>query len=44
MKKLLKWSITEKQRTVILIALLLFAIGFLFWTKNSYNSNFVESL
>lgn len=38
-----KRGITEKQRTVFLILLLLFAVGFIIWTKNSYSDNFVES-
>jgi Tfp pilus assembly protein PilO len=43
MKKILSWQITEKQRTVILLLLLVFAIGFIYWTKTSYDSNFVDS-
>jgi hypothetical protein len=42
MRKILNWKITEKQRTLILVLLLAFAVGFIFWTKNSYSSNFVE--
>lgn len=35
--------ITEKQRTVILLCLLAFAIGFIMWTRESYSSNFVDT-
>jgi uncharacterized membrane protein YhfC len=35
--------ITERKRTVILLLLLLVAIGFIFWTRNQYDSNFIES-
>lgn len=37
-----KRGITEKQRTIALLILLAFAVGFIYWTKNSYSSNFVE--
>ncbi len=38
-----RFQLTEKQRTIILISLLIFAIGFIYWTKNSYNQNFIDS-
>ena len=38
-----KRGISEKKRTVLLVVLLFFAVGFIIWTKNSYSSNFVES-
>lgn len=38
-----KRGITEKQRTMILLVLLVFAVGFIMWTKNSYTDNFVDS-
>lgn len=37
-----KFLITEKQRTLLLLVLLAFAIGFIFWMKSSYSTNFVE--
>jgi hypothetical protein len=43
MKKLRNWQITEKQRSIILLILLVFALGFIYWTKNSYDNNFVDS-
>jgi len=43
MKKINKWRISEKQRTVVLLLLLIFAFSFLFWTKNQYSSNFVDT-
>ncbi len=43
LKKLWNWQITEKQRTIILLLLLIFAIGFILWTRGQYNSNFVDS-
>jgi hypothetical protein len=42
-KKLFNWHPTEKQRTVILLLLLIFALGFIYWTKNQYNQNFIDS-
>lgn len=38
-----KWRLTEKQRTVVLLLLLVLAVGFIIWTKSSYDSNFVDS-
>lgn len=38
-----RFTITEKQRTVILILLLAISIGFYFWTKNQYNVNFTDN-
>lgn len=37
-------KITEKQRTIILIALLVFAIGFIIYIQTGIDSNFVEQL
>lgn len=42
-KKLLHWRVSELQRTIILLLLLVFAIGFIYWTKNQYSSNFVDT-
>ncbi len=41
-RSLHKRGITEMQRTIALLVLLAFAIGFIYWTKNSYTSNFVD--
>jgi len=38
-----KFQINEKQRTVILVLLIIFAIIFILWTKNQYSVNFTES-
>lgn len=35
---------SEKIRTVILFILLGVAIGFIYWSTNSYENNFVETL
>lgn len=43
MKKLLNFKITEKQRTIILLCLLAFAIGFIIWTNSNYSENFTDS-
>ena len=43
LKKLYSWRITEKQRTVLLLLLLIFAVGFIIWTRQQYSSNFTES-
>lgn len=42
-KKLWNWRVSEKQRTIILVLLLVFAIGFIYWTKNQYSTNFIDS-
>ncbi len=42
-KKLLNWRMTEKQRTILLFLLLVIAIGFIYWTKNQYYTNFVNT-
>lgn len=42
-KKLRNWQLTEKQRTIILLLLLAFAIGFIIWTRQQYSTNFVDS-
>jgi lipopolysaccharide export system protein LptC len=34
----------ESVRTVILILLLIIAVGFIYWTQNNYEANFVETL
>ena len=33
---------SEKTRTIVLLALLAIAIGFLIWTQGQYSSNFTE--
>jgi len=40
----IKLTITEKQRTVILILMTVFAVGFIYWIQNDIDSNFVETL
>ncbi len=42
LKKLQHIQITEKQRTLVLVVLLVIALGFIYWTKNSYDANFVD--
>lgn len=34
---------SEKSRTIILLALLAVAIGFIIWTQGQYSSNFEQS-
>ncbi len=34
----------EGVRTIILFALLIVAIGFIMWSQNSYNQNFLDTL
>lgn len=34
----------EGVRTFILVLLFLFAIGFIVWTQNAYDQNFLETL
>lgn len=34
----------EGLRTIILIMLFVFAVGFIIWTQNSYDQNFLETL
>jgi len=34
----------EWHRTIILLALLVLAAGFIFWMNNSYDTNFVDTL
>lgn len=41
--KFKSWRVTEKQRTVILLLLLIFSIGFIIWTRGQYDSNFVDT-
>jgi uncharacterized membrane protein YhfC len=41
-KKLQNIQISEKGRTIILVVLLCIAVGFIYWTKNSYDTNFVD--
>ena len=36
--------ISEKQRTLILILLIIFAVGFIFYIQNGIDDNFVETL
>jgi uncharacterized membrane protein YhfC len=38
------FRLKEWQRTVILLALLVLAIGFIIWSKNQYNTNFVDNI
>jgi uncharacterized membrane protein YhfC len=38
------FRLKEWHRTIILIALLGLAIGFIFWSKNQYSTNFVENI
>lgn len=42
LQKKRRFTVTEKQRTVVLVLLFLFAVVFIFWMKNSYSVNFVE--
>lgn len=39
-----RFRITEKQRTVVLLILIAFAIGFIYWIQSGIDSNFVETL
>ncbi len=39
-----QFRITEKQRTIILVALILFAVIFIYWIQNGINENFVDTL
>ena len=36
--------ISEKQRTAILIALIVFAVGFIYWIQSGIDQNFVDTL
>lgn len=38
-----KPRISEKQRTVILLVLLSFTIGFIYWIQNGIDQNFIET-
>jgi|GEM_PF-1365350 len=38
-----KFYLKEWHRTVILLLLLAFAVGFIVWTNNQYNTNFTGS-
>jgi hypothetical protein len=38
-----RFRITEKQRTVVLVLLLMLAVGFLLWTRQQYDANFIEA-
>ena len=42
-RKIRSYRISEKQRTIILLILLAFAIGFMFWMRSQYSSNFVDT-
>lgn len=42
--KVRKIRISEKQRTVILVALLVFSIGFIYYIQHGIDNNFVEQL
>ncbi len=42
-RKTPRFVLKEWQRTVLLVALIAFAIGFIIWTKQQYESNFVET-
>lgn len=42
-KKLLNLRVSEKTRTVLILLLFVFAVGFIYWTKNQYTTNFIES-
>lgn len=35
---------TERNRTILLIALLIIAVGFIIWTQGEYQNNFVDQL
>lgn len=39
-----RFRISEKQRTVILVALIIFAVGFIYWIQSGIDQNFVETL
>lgn len=43
LKKLKQLQFTERQRTIVLIFLLAIAVGFIYWTKNSYSDNFTDT-
>lgn len=43
LNKIRQWRLTEKQRTVALLLLLAFAVGFIIWTNSNYSNNFVDS-
>jgi len=32
----------ERTRTIILVVLLTIAVGFIWWTKNEYQTNFTD--
>lgn len=34
----------EKTRTILLLALLVLGLGFIYWVQNSYEQNFTETL
>lgn len=38
-----KFKIKEWHRTVILLILILFAVGFIIWTNSQYETNFIEA-
>jgi hypothetical protein len=38
-----KLQLKEWHRTVILILLIVFAIGFIFWSRGQYSTNFVNT-
>ena len=44
MPKERKFTITEKQRTILLVLLIIFAIGFIYWIQSGIDDNFVETL
>ncbi len=42
--KLTKLRISEKQRTIMLVVLLLFSICFIYYIQHGIDNNFVEQL
>ena len=43
LKKLTRLKMSEKQRTVVLLVLLAFALWFIYWTRNQYSTNFLDT-
>ncbi len=42
-QKLPVLELREWQRTVILLLLIFFAVGFILWTRQQYQNNFIDS-
>lgn len=39
-----KFRLKEWHRTIILVVLLVIAVGFIMWSRHSYDVNFTQSL